>query len=155
MTHRTDSTPTAEVDESSEDGSSRFDRGMAITFGVLVALACGFTYGSNRIAAEPWRAILVVLAALTGLYAVYLVAAALVVLALGFMIRTFTADHRREGVLLRHWPWGVWPPVVLLGLGWPLAAALAGYDASEWLWQGISIYAGILAILAVFFRRRP
>lgn len=146
MTNHTGSAP--------EDRSRRFDVGMATTFGVFVALACGFTYGSNRVGAQPWHTILVVLAGLTGLYALYLVTVVLVVVAVGFTIRTLAAGHRREGFLLSHWPWGVWPLVIIMGLGWPIFAALAGYDASGWLWQGISIYGGVLAILAIFYRSR-
>lgn len=152
MTHHTDPNPSAEDEPSSEADSPSFDTGMAVTFGVFLVLAVGFAYGSTRIASEPWHTILVVMAFLTGLYAIYLVVIVVVVVLAARVINRLA--HGKPIRFWSHWPFWVWPPVATLGLAWPLFAALAGYDRSEWLWQGTSVYAGVIAILVIFFRRQ-
>lgn len=151
MTHPTDPDPADGDERPTEAESPSFDAGMAVTFGAFLVLAVGFAYGSTRIASEPWHAILVVMAFLAGLYAAYLmVIVALVVL----VIRVLDSfAHGKPIRFWSHWPFWVWPPIAILGLSWPLIAELGGYDGSEWLWQGISAYVGVIAILAVFFRR--
>lgn len=152
MSHHAAPTPPDGAARSTEEASPSVDGGLALTLALFLAFAVGLTYGWMRVAAQPWHSILAVLACLTGLYAAYLLVIVIAFLVAVLVIKK--AECGRRGWVGEHWPLVIWPPVVLLGLLWPLVALLSGYDAAEWLWQSLSVYGGILAILVIFFRRR-
>lgn len=109
---------------------------------------------ASHVATTPWHVALVALGVIASLYSVYLLAIVAFLGLLTWMIDQYSKPRAKRVWAFRSWPFWVWPIVALLGLTWPPVAALSGYDASEWLWQGLSVYAGILVVLAIFFRRR-
>jgi hypothetical protein len=52
------------------------------------------------------------------------------------------------------WPTWVRVFIAVLIVGWIVGAALYGYDASQWLWTGVSVFAAVVAMLVLTPRRR-
>lgn len=143
---------TAGPDDGSEENPSFRDPSLWLPLSGALAVAGSLIFAASRISTAPWHVVLVVLSVLASLYALYMIGVFAFVFFVVWMLDECTTPRAKRPWPLRVWPFWVWPVVAVLGLAWPPLAALAGYDASEWLWQGISIYLGILVILAVFFR---
>jgi hypothetical protein len=60
---------------------------------------------------------------------------------------------RPESVLTRL-PGFVWMTIPVLIGGWALQAWLWGFDATQWLWTGVSVAAAAGIVAAAYFRRR-
>ena len=108
-------------------------------------VATGATSGVLRIVCE-----LVTLAA--GGYAAYLLGMLLMFVVISRIIDSLGRGGP-EGVRDRI-PWFVWVLSAVLVVSWALWAWLAGYDAEQWWWTGISVAVASVAIVLAFVRRR-
>jgi hypothetical protein len=127
------------------------DPGPLIPAGAALVLAGGVAYGASKVAGF-WHVALVMLAVLLVAIAVYLVGIFVLFVLFVRMINGFVRP-RPEGLSDR-WPLWVWICVPALVIGWALNAALSGFDASQWLWTGVSVVAGVVALLVIPWRRR-
>jgi hypothetical protein len=64
-------------------------------------------------------------------------------------------EHGGPGGVGDRIPWSVWVLIPALVVSWALWAWLAGYDAEQWWWTGISVtVASVVIVLALVRRRR-
>lgn len=165
MTNHNGSTPRTEDDRSGEGDRRAFDKSMGLMLGAFVALFAAASYGAGTVSGQPWHTILVVLAGLVGLYALYLAAifAAFVILIVASRrkrrVKAESGHAKaergglrvREGWRRRRSIW-MWPSIAVVAVGWPIFGLIAGYNGSQWLWQGVSVYGGLLLIAVAVFR---